>query len=153
MKRLAALFALLILTGCASLSMQKPQVNVIDIEPQQATLLEQTFKLTLRIQNPNDRPLSADGLAFQIRLGDSDFGNGVSNGPIAVPAYGDTTVDVTLHTTLAAWLRQAGRFLDGQHQSLPYEISGKLNGLNGWGTVPFNTHGELKLPKALAAPQ
>ncbi|MDN0074518.1 LEA type 2 family protein [Crenobacter sp. SG2303] len=153
MKRLLALAALLLVTGCASLSLQKPQVSVIDIEPQQATLLEQSFKLTLRLQNPNDRPLSADGIAFQIRLADSDFGNGVSNGPISVPAYGDTTVDVTLHTTLAAWLRQAGRFLDGQHQSMPYEISGHLNGLNGWGTVPFKTQGELKLPKVLSAPQ
>jgi LEA14-like dessication related protein len=153
MKRCLALLALLFVTGCASLIGQKPEVRVIDIQPQSATLLEQTSKLVLRIQNPNDKPLSADGLAFEIKLADQSFGNGVSAGPIAVPAYGDTTVDVTLHTTLAAWLRQAGSFIDGQHSTLPYEISGHLNGLNGWGTVPFRSHGELKLPKALSGPQ
>ncbi len=142
------LFILLLLcaglTGCPSLPVNKPEVTLVNVTPQSATLVEQTFMVTLRIQNPNDKPLQANGLAFQLSLNGEKLGQGVSNGSINVPAYGENTVDLSVHTTLAAWLKQFGS-KGLRSGNMPYEISGQLNGLNGIGIIPFRKKGELKL--------
>lgn len=145
MRRLFSLLLLCVgLTACPSLPVNKPEVTLVNVTPQSATLVEQTFTVTLRIQNPNDKPLQANGLAFQLSLNGEKLGQGVSNGRISIPAYGESTIDLNVHTTLAAWFKQLGS-KGLRSGSMPYEISGQLNGLNGIGVVPFRKKGELKL--------
>ena len=132
------------LTACPSLPTQKPEVTLVNVTPQSATFFEQSFVVKLRIQNPNEKPFTADGIAFQLSLNGEKLGQGVSNSKIDVPAYGEGEVDVTVRTTLASWLKQFGS--KGMRRgNMPYEISGHLNGLQGIGAIPFRKRGELKL--------
>ncbi|MBI3144219.1 MAG: LEA type 2 family protein, partial [Pseudogulbenkiania sp.] len=76
--RTLKLLLTLLLAACSTLSWQKPQVTIADIQPGKSTLFEQTFTLTLRVQNPNNRTLSAQGLVFDVAVAGEKLATGVS---------------------------------------------------------------------------
>lgn len=147
MRTLKLLLFTLLLAACASLSWQKPQVTIADIQPGKSTLFEQTFTLTLRVQNPNNRALSAQGLVFDVAIGGEKLATGVSSHTIEVAPLSEGLVNVELHTSTRRWLKQIGRLLERPDNTLDYEISGQLHGLNGLGTLPFSSKGEWKQPR------
>ncbi|WP_293762239.1 LEA type 2 family protein [uncultured Aquitalea sp.] len=147
LRKLLVLAALLGLAACAGLGLKKPDISLADIKPVSASLLEQSFDVTLRLQNPNNLPLSADGLQFDLLLAGNKLATGVSNQPIKVAALADTTFTVRVHTSLTGWLKQVGKLMDGNTRQLDYQINGRLEGLNGFGSLPFTSKGEWKLPQ------
>ncbi|WP_024301715.1 LEA type 2 family protein [Pseudogulbenkiania sp. MAI-1] len=147
MRILKLLLLTLLLTACASLSWQKPEVSIADIQPGKSTLFEQTFTLTLRVQNPNNRPLTAQGLVFDVAVAGEKLARGVSPQAIEVPPLSDSLIQVELHTSTRRWLKQIGRLLERPDSALDYEINGQLQGLNGLGTLPFSSKGEWHRPR------
>lgn len=147
MRPLKLLLFTLLLAACSTLSWQKPQVSIADIQPVKSTLFEQTFTLTLRVQNPNDRAISAQGLVFDVAIGGEKLARGVSPQAIAIAALSESLVKVELHTSTRHWLKQIGRLLEHPDSTLDYEISGQLQGLNGLGTLPFRSKGEWHRPQ------
>ncbi|WP_230369284.1 LEA type 2 family protein [Paludibacterium denitrificans] len=79
MKTVMARLLAVLLTSCASFSLQKPQIHIADIQPVKTTLLEQSFDLTLRVQNPNNRELTAKGISFDLNVAGEKLATGVSN--------------------------------------------------------------------------
>ena len=146
MKWIATTLLLLLLSGCGSLGLKKPQVGLSNIEPGKSTLFEQNFTVTLRIHNPNPIPLSASGLNFELMLGGEKLGGGASDQAFNVPAQGEGLVALQVHTSLAAWIRQLANWQKLPDGKLDYEIRGELQGLNGLATLPFDNKGEWKLP-------
>ncbi|HJU50217.1 MAG TPA: LEA type 2 family protein [Pseudogulbenkiania sp.] len=147
MRTLKLLLFTLLLAACTTLSWQKPQVSIADIQPVKSTLFEQTFTLSLRIQNPNKFSLSAQGLVFDVTVGGEKLARGVSPQAIEVAALSENLVKVELHTSTRQWLKQIGRLLEHPDSTLDYEISGQLQGLNGLGTLPFRSKGEWHRPQ------
>lgn len=147
MRTLKLLLFTLLLTACATLSWQKPQVSIADIQPGNSTLFEQSFTLTLRVQNPNNRALSAQGLVFDVAIAGERLATGVSSQAIEVAPLSESLVTVELHTSTRRWLKQIGRLLERPEGALDYEISGQLQGLNGLGTLPFSSKGEWNRPR------
>jgi len=145
MNKFFCLLLCLCLSACATLGLQKPQVSVVDIKPVASSLLEQNFDLVLRLQNPNRLPLSATGLSFDLRVNGQQLASAVSKQGIQLPALGETTIQLRLHTTLLGWLKQMGAVMQGNGQ-LDYQLQGKLEGLEGLGDLPFSSTGEWKLP-------
>lgn len=143
------LFALL-LAGCASLSPREPvRVNVAGIEPLPSEGLEARFEVRLRIQNPNDRPVSFDGVFLELELEDRDLGSGVSDQKGTIPRFGEALVKVPVTVPFTAVVRQvfgfAGRRDVGGKVS--YHLRGRLGGI-GFGGVRFDKRGEIGLPSA-----
>ncbi|HJV07083.1 MAG TPA: LEA type 2 family protein [Chromobacteriaceae bacterium] len=146
MKTVMAWLLAVLLTSCASFSLQKPQIHIADIQPVKTTLLEQSFDLTLRVQNPNNRELTAKGISFDLNVAGEKLATGVSNQAVAIPALGEGKIKLRLYTSLGSWLKQAGKFMEKPDGKLDYEIKGYLDGLNGWGRIPFTSRGSWNNP-------
>lgn len=145
--RFGAAFALIsLLAGCADLALKKPQVEVVSISAGRTTLLRQDFAVVLRVSNPNSRDLNAKGLAFELSSGDKLLATGASEQPIAIPAQGNGNITLTVHASMVDALGLVRQALDQGATSVPYHVKGTLDGLNGWGSIPFSTDGSWKLP-------
>ncbi len=139
---LAALFAL---AACAQIGeMRSPQVHVVDIRLLQSSLLEQRFRVDLRIGNPNDFDLPLDGLTFELDLNGRHFAEGFTNQTVTVPRLGEARISVDASTTLIDMIEQA--LILGQRAELSYRIEGVvyLRGLSRR-QVPYQRGGRMRL--------
>jgi len=143
--------AALALSGCAGLAGrgEPVSVTVADLRMGTASLLEQQYFVTLRIQNPNDRDLAIRGVAFQLDLNDKTFAKGTTATTLVVPRFSTATVDVETLSTLGSLLRQVGDVTGGSMpEQLRYRIRGRLYQEGASGPLSFDDRGELKLPGA-----
>lgn len=141
--------AALALSGCAGLTGQGEPVSVTvsDLRMGTASVLEQQYFVTLRIQNPNDRDLAIRGVAFQLELNDKAFAKGTTGQAVAVPRFSTATVEVETLSTLGSILRQVGDVSGGTlPEQFRYRIKGRLFQEGAGGPLPFDDRGELKLP-------
>jgi LEA14-like dessication related protein len=135
------------LGGCASLGghLEPVRVTVSDLRLIEATMLEQIYGLTLRIQNPNDTPIRFAGMSFELAVNDLEFGSGVSDSKVTVPAFGDAKVEVRLVSTLFRLFRHLRALQEESEGPLRYEISGRIALADRLGWLRFREHGELDL--------
>lgn len=140
------LTGILLIQGCAGLDkMEAPSVNIADIHLQDATLLEQRYRLQLRIQNPNQVPLQIDGLSYELEINGKPFSKGLSNKSVTVPRYASELLEVEGTSNLFDIVRQVMDLQKGLANSVQYHLKGKL-GLQNGGRVPFDYQGEIELP-------
>src|SRR5690554_1480684 len=78
---LLLLIGLLTLNGCAvfNRSYIEPEVTLTNVEMLKANLWEQSFRLRLRVDNPNDRNLPIRGMHYQVHLNDMRLATGVTD--------------------------------------------------------------------------
>lgn len=139
---------LLFLSACAGLeSYRDPiRVTVSGIKVLESTLLEQLYLVTLRIQNHNDQPIAIRGGSFDLEINGRDFGSGVTDQAVTVPAYSDAKIEVRMVSTVFGVLRLIQGMRERTDQSLQYEISGRLSADGSLGGLPFREAGEISLP-------
>ena len=141
----AGLLAVLMVAACVQIGeTRSPQVHVVDIRLLQSGLLEQRFRVDLRIGNPNDFDLPLDGLTFELDLNGRHFADGFTNQSVTVPRLGEARVSVDASTTLIDMMEQA--LLLGERAELSYRIEGVvyLRGL-ARRQVPYERGGRLRL--------
>lgn len=146
--RLCGLMLLTVwLGGCASLSShpEPVRVTVSDLRVIEATMLEQVYGLTLRVQNPNDTPIEFQGMSFKLAINDLEFGSGVSDSRVTVPAFGDAKVEVRLVSTLFRLFRHLRALQDDSDGPLSYQIAGRISLADRLGWLRFREQGELDL--------
>lgn len=144
----SALFATAwLLSGCTTLGLSSDSVKVTvsNIEVIEATLMEQLYRVTLRIQNRSNRRLSITGGRFDLELNGRDFGSGVTNQAATIEPFSDAQVDVRMVSTVFGIVRLVQGFQDRGDRPLDYEISGYLS-TDGMIGVPFRDSGEIALP-------
>lgn len=138
--------AALLLGACSALpiGLEAPKVSLADIRLVGGGLLEQHFRLTLRVHNPNDRDLPLDGLRFALEVNDMEFAQGASNRPVTLQRLGDTLVEVEGVSNLATVLDQLQQFAAGPRapEAVRYRIHGQLVSPM-LGSVPFDRRGEI----------
>ena len=146
-------FVLWALAGCAGLGTHResPHVSVSAIRIVEATLLEQVYAVTVRVQNRSERKLSIRGGSFDLSLNGKDFGSGVTDQQVSVTPYSDAKVEVQMVSTVFGWVRLIQDLQARQGQSLVYEISGRFSVDGGLGAVSFRDVGEIELPRATPA--
>ena len=133
-----------LLAGCAAWIMgTPPSVTISNLTVVQASLLEQEYDITLRIQNPNPSPLEIDGVAFELELNDRPFAKGVGGQPVVVPRFGSALMRVEAVSTLTSLLKQLGEFPSGQPPVLRYRLKGSLNLKDSLFPIPFDEWGEV----------
>ncbi|HET7524769.1 MAG TPA: LEA type 2 family protein, partial [Burkholderiaceae bacterium] len=86
-RRIVALApALALLSACAVMPGSDPvQVQVVGVDPLQGEGLELRFLCKLRVQNPNDTPITYNGIYLELEVRGSTFATGVSDASGTVP--------------------------------------------------------------------
>jgi LEA14-like dessication related protein len=141
---------ILVLSGCATLrgDVEPPSVSLSGIELSRLDLFEQTYRLRLRIQNPNDFDLPIDGMSYEVEINDKPFAKGASAQAITIPRYGSEVMEVEAVSNLAGFFRQWTELEKGLPSGLRYRIKGKISIKYG-GTYPFDYQGEAGLPSGV----
>ncbi len=141
----AAFLALAVLSGCAGLltTAERPHVDIVSIAPKEMRLLEQTFAMELRIQNPGPSDLKVDGMSFALEINGQPFARGVSNKSFTVERLSTYVVTVDGYTGLTSLLRQLSE-LKKMPSSFKYRLSGTIYLGSPTVPIPFDEAGEIK---------
>ena len=148
------LLILLLATGCASLPPGGDDIKVtlVNIQPLESTLLEQRYRVTLRLQNRTPRPLAVQGMSFDIDLNHKSFGSGVSNQALEVAPFDDGLFEVKMSSTLFGILRQIQSLQQAGRQPFHYRISGRVSSPASLISIPFEEQGEIDLTPSNTRP-
>ncbi len=145
-----ALAALPLLPACALLPGSDPvRVSVAGIEALPGQGLELRFLLSLRVVNPNDRPIDYDGVFVEIDLQGRSFAVGASDIRGSVPRFSEQVLQVPLTVSALGALRQmlglatAGPWPD----KLTYQLRGKIGGV-AFSGLRFQSQGQISLAAA-----
>lgn len=143
---LAAL-ALLLAGACAGTG-QRPKldVSIADLGAAQIGVMEQTYTLKLRVQNPNPVDISADGLSFALELNGKPFARGVSNQSVTIPRLGEALVTVQAVSELSDVIQQMRGIESAASSGLRYRLTGRF--FSGERPFPFDYNGSIKPPFA-----
>jgi LEA14-like dessication related protein len=136
-----------LVSGCASLFWmgEKPNVEIVNIVPKEIRLLEQTFMMELRIQNPSDMDLDINGMAFELEINGQPFAKGVSNQSVKVERLSTKVVQVEAYTGLTSILRQLAEARKGSYASgFKYRLKGSIHTGAPSFRIPFDETGEFK---------
>ena len=138
--------------GCATMGRDPVQVQVVGVEPLDGEGMELRFLCKLRVQNPNDTPIEFNGIYLDLQVRGSSLATGVSDATGTVPRFGEVVVEVPVTASAFRIVRQAiGLYTSGDTSRIDYVLKGKIGG-SLFGTVRFESRGELTLPGGSAAP-
>lgn len=130
-------------SACALLEGRRvpPEVSLVDLAPIGAAGFEQRFAVTLRIVNPNEAPLAADGLDLILEMNGRRLARALSDESFVVPRLGQTLVTLVATTNLIDLFRQAIHLPEAGH--LDYTLRGRvlLGGSGEW--LRFERKGTL----------
>ena len=102
------LLAGILSAACATVppDIEPPKISIANIAPKDVALFEQRFDVQLRIQNPNEKELSLNGMRFEIDLNEREFATGMSGEKVIVPRFGSQVVNVEVITGISSFIRQ-----------------------------------------------
>lgn len=143
-----------LVAGCATLSgRDAPDVRIVGLEPLPSEGLELRFALKMRVLNPNDTPITFDGLAVKLDLDGRGLASGVSDTKGEIPRFGEQVLTLPVSISAFSAVRQfLSRVGEDQNENdsvtkpISYSLSGKLGGGAGvTSSVRFAASGELDL--------
>jgi LEA14-like dessication related protein len=123
---------------------EAPRVAVGSVQLAHATLLQQTYRVVLALQNPNNFDLSIEGLRYALVVNGQEFASGVSNRRLTVPRLGVAEIEVEAISDLPAIYRQIKGLAKGVDR-LSYRLRGDVFLTDGR-RVPFDKRGEIAAP-------
>lgn len=152
MKTLGRYFSLvfiaLLMSSCSSLSslVEKPGLSVADFSMVDGNIFQQTFRIRLKVDNPNAFSLPILGLNYGLNIAGVDVANGTSANGVRVPANGTDYLDIDLSTNLLKSLPELSNVIKSGGKDLSYNFKGNLNLDNAFiKKVPFNKTGSFNL--------
>lgn len=134
-----------LLSGCAGMAprLESPNVSLVNVQLLDATLFEQRYALTVRVQNPNSLPLSVSGLRYRLDVEGLKLAHSVSQSGLDLPAYGEQLLTVELVSGLPQILQLADKLRREGGDALRFAFTGDL-GLTRYNfKMPFEYGGEL----------
>ena len=146
--RVGVLIPLFLMVGCASLgkTLEPPRINLSNVQFQESKALETVLQIELRVFNTNDVPIKVKGLDCELELNGRSFATGVSSVDKEIPAFGTTTVPVTLYSSVVDLFRG----IIGLHkkEKLKFGVTGRVHLEGGFlmpTVIPFKAEEELAL--------
>jgi len=139
----------LFLSGCAAMHFQAPDITPTAVELMDAQLNQQLFKVTLHVQNPNDRALPIKSANCTLEIEGVEVGRGETTAPFNVPPHGETDFDMVVTTNFAASVPNLllGIARRGQLPDVSYRLSGSVNpDITLLPPIPFAKSGQFTLP-------
>lgn len=142
------LLSIALLSACSSLSqlVEAPKVSLANVSLLQANLLEQRYRLTLRVQNPNAVAIPISGINYAVKLAGVDFASGLTPNSFNIPANGEDLVTVDVSTNLIDSARQIFNVLRSRPENIDYQLSGDVKvDLPFVKSLPFSRTGQVNL--------
>lgn len=136
------------MTGCIGFgrSLEKPSVSLAGIDMLESTGWEMTWRVELRVTNPNDADLVVRGGDCRLDVAGKELARGViQKGDQVVPALGTSVVSFQLHASVTDLMRGVWRLAEGEKPSYALTGSIRLGGGVIPPVVPFSADGILKL--------
>lgn len=142
---------MLLVAGCTTMKpgAVAPRVSFLGMVPVEFGLLEQTFQVRLRIENPNDFPLVLRGLDYELFVNDEQLLVGVAPIPADIPPFESLVVQLPGRGSILQWINSQDPW-DGK--SVRYRIVGYAHLSEGQGRVPFEREGEIRLGSVTGIP-
>jgi LEA14-like dessication related protein len=139
-----SLLLTLLLAGACAQTAQRPKldVSITELGAAQIGVLEQTYSLKLRVQNPNPMDISTDGLSFDIEINGKPFARGVSNESVTIPRLGEAMVTVQAVSDLSGLIQQMRGIEGAATSGLRYRLTGRF--FSGETPFPFDYSGSIK---------
>ena len=144
MFRTVSLMALILacsLQSCATLKLDPPKVELVNIDLNNPTFLDATLIFNLLVKNPNKTEIKIDRLDYAVRLNKKPFSTGTLTETITLPPLVSTKVAVPVPMEFKAL--STSMMILMKDGSLPYELEGKAK--IGLLSIPFNEKGDLKI--------
>ncbi|MEE9343669.1 MAG: LEA type 2 family protein [Gammaproteobacteria bacterium] len=138
---------ILLLAGCSALTQRPevPQLSLIGFEPVTMGLLEQRYKVSLRVKNVNQFPLPIKGLNFAMEINGIKFGSGVSNKGVTVPGLGEGVLDFEVTSNIFKTFQQFRGLGAEAFKTFDYKIKGSLALINSAFSLPFDVSDSYSL--------
>ena len=140
----------LLLSGCAALRPEPPEVQLAGLTISDLSLSHANFLATLSLYNPNEAPLDIEGLEFALFLDEVRVASGKTAKAFSIPAEQTSTAALRLSASFLDLVR-LGQKLKGLDE-VPFRIAGgvKVGGPGFlWLTVPIASEGSIPLAGAL----
>lgn len=140
----------LLLSGCAMLRPEPPQVQLAGLQLSDISLSHANFLATLTLYNPNPTTLNVKGLEFSLFLDKVRVADGKTAKAFSLPAEQSGTTDLRLSTSFLELIRVTQQLKDLDR--VPFRIAGEVH-IGGPGllslTVPIDSEGSLPLAEIL----
>lgn len=143
---LLAALVLVAVAGCHHEPRPRPprvNVSISQISTGEMGVLEQTYNLTLRVQNPNNFDINANGLSFTIEANGRVFAKGVSNQAVLIPRLGETLVRVQAISDFSKIAAQINSARSIRNEGLNYRLVGRF--FSGDQRYVFDYRGRIAL--------
>jgi LEA14-like dessication related protein len=140
----------LLLSGCATLRPEPPQVQLASLQLNDLSLSHANFLATLSLYNPNRTTLNVEGLEFSLFLDKIRIADGKTAKAFSIPAEQSGTAELRLAASFLEMIRLTQQIKN--RDQVPFRIAGAVRiGGPGWlgVTVPINSEGTLPLADIL----
>ena len=145
--------ATLLAWSCATMgpSLEAPRVSLVNIIQQPSSGMETTFKLELRLINPNDVAINLKGIDCRMEINDTTIASGVSNEAAELPALGTLVYPVTAYASASDFIMLMVRLMAANSGApedfeLNYSLRGQVfltDGIPGLNRLTFKSEGDL----------
>ena len=142
-----SVLALLFVCACGGGAERPPRVDVSisDLRLAEAGMLEQTYAITLRVQNPHNFEIVADGLSFLVETNGKPFARGVSNESVVIPRLGEAMVQVEAVSDTSRAVEQVMDFQNFALDGFRYRLVGRF--FSGNQRFPFDYRGQIAITR------
>lgn len=152
MKIILFFIALLALSGCSSkggifpsLQPLAPEISLKNFQLVKMGLSQQTYRLRLKIKNPNAFPLPINNLNYQLFINNQNFAKGNSKKAVTIPSQGVGMLEIDVNSNIMDVIEGAGQWFSLAKRSLDYRITGNV-GLSSLGIpLPFQYADKVNL--------
>lgn len=136
-----------LVSACAVMHLQAPDITPTAVELTDVQLNEQHFKVTLHVQNPNDRALPIKYVKCALAVEGVEIGRGESVTAFNVPAHGETDFDMMVTTNIASSVPDLLIKVVRGGQLPSYRLSGTVNpDIAYLPPIPFSKSGTIQIP-------
>lgn len=147
-----AFLMMLLLSSCASItpSYEEPDLQLTNLKLLPMQGLQQRFRLTFRVVNPNNIAFPIGGMSVKLNLRGLNVASGVSDKAFTLQPLSENTFDLDVSTDLFNSGRLLLDILNSKPKELDYEVNAKIfTSKVMWGSisvtrsgvVPFGTNG------------
>jgi LEA14-like dessication related protein len=108
-------------------------------------LSEQTYRVGLRIKNPNSFALPIQNLNYQLFLNNKSFFKGTNNKAVTIPAQGEGYVETDINSNIADVVEGWDQWFSLAKRSLNYRLTGDVGVSSFAVPIPFQYSDKVDL--------
>jgi LEA14-like dessication related protein len=142
----ALLFITFLVSSCASLvpTFEEPDLQLTNLRMLPAQGLEQRFRLSFRVVNPNNMAFPVDGMNFKLSLRGLKVATGVSDKTFVLEPLSENTFEVVVSANLFNSGRVLLDILNTKPKEIAYEINASIfTSIGLWGSIPVTRTGVI----------